>query len=195
MPTSDPAFAQLVSLACHDLRTPLATIFGFARTLAQRGNVDEREGKYLELIDAAAGQMAELLDDLGLVARIESGRHEPMLVEFDTLALAQAAAGRVTEGAVHVQGTGAPATLDPEPVERALAALARAALRHGGLTSVELVVDGTALTIAPVQPGVGPILLGDDLRDLGAAVARRVLEALGASAEAAAERFVVRFPR
>ena len=26
--TDDKRFAQLVSLACHDLRTPLATVFG-----------------------------------------------------------------------------------------------------------------------------------------------------------------------
>ena len=31
--TDDNAFARLVSLACHDLRTPLATVHGFATTL------------------------------------------------------------------------------------------------------------------------------------------------------------------
>ena len=33
--TEDSEFARLVSLACHDLRTPLATVNGFARTLTR----------------------------------------------------------------------------------------------------------------------------------------------------------------
>ena len=35
--TDDPDFARLVSLACHDLRTPLATVHGFATTLSRGG--------------------------------------------------------------------------------------------------------------------------------------------------------------
>jgi len=35
--TDDNQFARLVMLACHDLRTPLATVHGFAHTLARLG--------------------------------------------------------------------------------------------------------------------------------------------------------------
>ena len=31
--TEDASFPRLVSLACHDVRTPLATVFGFARMI------------------------------------------------------------------------------------------------------------------------------------------------------------------
>ena len=34
-------FPRLVSLACHDLRTPLATVFGFARTLVRMEGLGE----------------------------------------------------------------------------------------------------------------------------------------------------------
>ena len=39
---SQSIFAQLVSLACHDLRTPLATATGFAHTLQRLDSLDAR---------------------------------------------------------------------------------------------------------------------------------------------------------
>ena len=47
-------FARLVSLACHDLRTPLATVNGFAKTLTRGGTLGERESHFVDLIEAAA---------------------------------------------------------------------------------------------------------------------------------------------
>jgi signal transduction histidine kinase len=66
-------FAELVSLACHDLRTPLATVHGFARTLRRIDGVGETALRYAEMIAAASGQLAELIETLALVARIEAG--------------------------------------------------------------------------------------------------------------------------
>src|SRR5829696_5098963 len=91
----DPAFAQLVSLACHDLRTPLATVNGFARTLTRLEDLDDPLPRYLGMMATAAEQMNELLDDLGLVARIEGARWEQAPSDTDTLALAEGAAKRV----------------------------------------------------------------------------------------------------
>lgn len=195
MSESPSSFGRLVSLACHDLRTPLSTVLGFARTLAERGNPNERERRYLELMEAAAERTVELLDELALAARIESGRWQPGLEQVDTLALARAAAERVEEGEVRVGGEGASALLDREPCERALAALAGAALRHGRLDELELGVEGTTLTLSPVAPDVGTVLLGADLRDLRAAIGTRVLEALGGCLELDAERLLIRLPR
>ena len=39
---TDRFFARFVSLACHDLRTPLATVSGFARTLERLELEDSR---------------------------------------------------------------------------------------------------------------------------------------------------------
>src|SRR5205809_2012297 len=92
-------FARLVSLACHDLRTPLATVNGFAKTLTRSGNLGERESHFVDLIEAAADQMTSLLDQLGVAARIESGRYEPALSQADTFELATSEDERiVTEG-------------------------------------------------------------------------------------------------
>src|SRR5277367_6039267 len=85
---TDSGFPRLVSLACHDLRTPLATIGGFAKTLNRAGELDGSSIHFIELIDAAAEQMTELLELLALAARIEGGRYEPALTTADTLQLA-----------------------------------------------------------------------------------------------------------
>ena len=178
---NDTSFARLVSLACHDLRTPLATVHGFAKTLSGGGGLEPPNDRYVEMIEAASKQIAELLDELSLAARIEGGRYDPVRRDGDTLALAQAAAERLGAERVHVTGEGAAVETDLEAVERGIAALVQAALRHGGFDEVEVVVRGNEIDVTPVTEASAPVVLGEDLRDLGAAVAVRVIERLGGS--------------
>jgi signal transduction histidine kinase len=190
--SDDNAFPRLVSLACHDLRTPLATVHGFATTLARGGGLEPPADRYVEMIDAASAQLAELIEELSLVARIESGRYEPTLREADTLELSRAAAARLGEDRVHVSGSGAVVETDGDAVERGLAALFQSALRHGGLDSVEVEVDGREVRLSPVTPAAAPVVLGDDLRDLGAAVAARLVARLGGSLAVEGETMTIR---
>ena len=187
-------FAGLVALACHDLRTPLATVHGFARTMLRPGTLGEPEARYTEMIAAASMEMAELVDTLALVARIESGRYEPALQPADTLALARSARERLEKGGVEIRGTGAAAAVDPAAAERALAALVDCARRHGGVDVVTITVEAEQLTLSPVPADAAPVILGDDLKDLGAAAARIVVEAFGGSVEHVDESLVVRLP-
>ena len=190
---ADSSFPRLVSLAAHDLRTPLATIHGFAQTLIRMGDLGEPKQKYMEMIDTASRQLAELLEELGTAARIEGGRYDPSLQSVDTLELAHAAAGQLGEERVRVSGDGAEVHVDPEPTERGVAALAQAALRHGGLEQAQVRVDGPTISISPVTPASGPVVLGQDLRDLGAAVAVLLIGAHGGSVDLDAETLFVRF--
>jgi signal transduction histidine kinase len=190
--TDDSDFARLVSLACHDLRTPLATVHGFATTLARGGGLEPPADRYVEMIDAASGQLAELIDELSLASRIASGRYDPTMREADTLELAQAAAARLGEDRVHVTGTGTAFDTDAAAVERGLAALFQSALRHGGLDNVEVEVDGEEIRLSPVTPASAPVVLGEDLRDLGAAVAVRLVRQLGGSVAVNGETVEIR---
>jgi signal transduction histidine kinase len=191
----DTTFPRLVSLAAHDLRTPLATIHGFAQTLVRMGDLGEPKQRYLEMIDEASRQLAELLDELGIAARIEGGRYEPNRQEVDTLELARVASRELGEERVAVSGEGQKVRVDVEATQRGVAALAQAALRHGGLEQVDLRVDGGTLTISPVTAASGPVVLGEDLRDLGAAVAVLVVRALGGSVELDGDALSVRLPQ
>lgn len=174
---SEEPFPRLVALACHDLRTPLATINGFSKTLAAGDELGERPATFVRMIEEAAGQMTVLVDELGLAARIASGRYDPIPLEADTLELA----GGSGDERVAVEGSGAIVETDPLTVGRALAALARAALRFGELDSVTWAVDGRELTLRPVVLAAVQILDGSSPRDLGALVARMAIEALGGS--------------
>jgi signal transduction histidine kinase len=192
--SEENAFPRLVSLACHDLRTPLATIHGFARTLSRGGELEPPADRYVEMIDAASAQLAELLDELSLAARIESGRYDPTLREADTLELAQAAAARLEEGRCRVSGSGASLGTDADAVERGLAAVFQSALRHGGLDSVTVEVDGVEIRLSPVTAASAPVVLGEDLRDLGAAVAALLVARLGGSLSVEGETLTIRLP-
>lgn len=185
MSSQDTSFARLVSLACHDLRTPLATVHGFARTIERTQELDEPLARYLEMITSAAAQMTELLETLSVASRIEDGRFEPVVAEVDTLELARGAAGRV-EGA-SAAGSGATVTTDGERLERALAGFASCAVRHGAAPSVRLRVDARSIGISPVNEPARAVITGADLKDLGAAVAVRIVEALGGSVELAGD--------
>jgi signal transduction histidine kinase len=178
---NDTSFARLVSLACHDVRTPLATVNGFVKTLERTAELEPPADRYVEMIDQASAQMAELLEELSLAARIESDRYDPVLRETDTLELANDARQRLGEDRVRVSGEGAPVTTDVESVSRGVSALIQAALRHGGLDEVDVVVHGSGIAVTPVTESSSRVVLGQDLRDLGAAVAVRVIERLGGS--------------
>jgi len=178
---NDTSFARLVSLACHDVRTPLATVHGFVKTLERTAELDPPADRYVEMIDQASAQMAELLEELSLAARIESDRYEPVLREIDTLELARDAQGRLGEDRVRVSGDGVPVATDVDAVARGVSALIQAALRHGGLDEVDVAVRGPVINVTPVTESSSRVVLAQDLRDLGAAVAVRVIERLGGS--------------
>ena len=187
------SFAQLVSLACHDLRTPLATASGFARTLERLDEIGQPAGRYVEMIGAATDQLAALLDLLGAAARIEADRFEPQPRPTSTRDLADAAAGRIENDRVLVEGDGAQVEADAEWAAIAVSALAEAARRHGGLERITITVDGPQLSIAPIVAGAGAIAMGDELRDFGAAVGVRVLRTSGAVVELDGGSLRVRF--
>ncbi len=189
---NDTSFARLVSLACHDVRTPLATVHGFTTTLARTTELAPPADRYVEMIDAASRQIAELLDELSLAARIEAGRYDPILREAETLALAHAAAGRLGEERVNISGEGAPVETDIDAVDRGVSALIQATLRHGGLDEVDVLVRGKEIDVSGVTDSSARVVLGQDLRDLGAAVAVRVIEVLGGAVSVSGQTLTIR---
>ena len=168
-------------LACHDLRTPLATVHGFAHTLARSEELDETSARYVEMINAAAAQLAELIDELSLGAKIEAGRYDPILASANTIDLAREAADELGTERVTASGDGAEVEVDVAASRRSVASLAQCALRHGGLERVELTARGEELALSPITPASAPVVLGEDLRDLGAAIAVRLIRAQGGS--------------
>jgi signal transduction histidine kinase len=148
--------------------------------------------RYMEIIGEASMQMAELLDELSLAARIESGRYAPVLREVDTLELANGARERLGEDRVTVSGAGGFVSTDADAVGRGISALVQSALRHGGLEEASIVVRGSEIDVAPVTPASAQVVLGEDLRDLGAAVAVRLVAALGGTVSLDGETLTIK---
>jgi hypothetical protein len=80
-----------------------------------------------------------------------------------------------------VEGEGATVSTEVEAVERALRALAVAALRHGPVDRVTWRVRGRELELSPITAAAAPVVAADEVRDLGAVVAWTVIEELGGS--------------
>jgi signal transduction histidine kinase len=185
--------ARLTAVACHDMRTPLATVYGFSRTLAGL-ELGEPAARYVEMIEAASEQVRELLDQLTMVARIETGRFDPPTEEVDLLDLAREAAEPIGDDRVRVSGAGAMVRVPVVETRRALSQLFRAAQRHGGLDSVGVEVDGCELRLGPITRTSEGVLLGSELRELGAASAAALVQALGGELEVENGRLAVRLP-
>lgn len=70
--------SEFISTAAHELRTPLTSILGFTeilRDLAHGGHFDPRqEREFLNIIHDKAETLAQLIDELLDLGRIESGR-------------------------------------------------------------------------------------------------------------------------
>jgi signal transduction histidine kinase len=171
-----------------------ATASGFAHTLQRLDSLEAPADRYVEMIGAASAQLGELLDLLGAVARIESGRFEPRPRPGDSRELVDSAAAGLGEKA-EVDGSGAAVEVDPHWATVALAALGECVRRHGALERVSYTVSGPEVSIGPVANGVGEIALGQDLRDFGAAVAVRVLAEMGAAPRLDGDRLAVRLPQ
>jgi signal transduction histidine kinase len=187
-------FPRLVSLACHDLRTPLATIFGFARTLTRSEALGPPFMEYAEMIEAASDQLGELIDELSLAARILDGRYDPKLEAMPVAELAAAAVERLGEERIDLSGEGAEAMVDAEAAKRSVSALVQCALRHGGLEQINVALEGNRIRVTPITKSSAPVVVGEDLRDLGAAVAVMHVKHLGGSVLVEGDTLTISLP-
>ena len=101
-----------------------------------------------------------------MAARIAGGRYEPLLVEAT-----RSTSRRRADVRVAATGTRRDDQTDAPAVRRSLAALAVAAVRHGGVERVDLDGRGRELELAPVNAAAAPVVAGEELRDLGSIVA------------------------
>jgi len=65
---------EFLSTAAHELRTPLTSLLGFSEILLTRQLAEERRESFLTLINKQAGHLAQVIDDLLDVSRLEAGR-------------------------------------------------------------------------------------------------------------------------
>ncbi len=64
--------SEFLSTAAHELRTPMASILGFAELLVTRDYPPEKQRHFIEVIHRQSGQLVGLLNELLDLARIEA---------------------------------------------------------------------------------------------------------------------------
>ena len=70
----DQMKTDLMSMVTHEIRTPLATVRGFAQILLKGGIPAEKNGEFLGIINRQANRLVSLVNDFLDISRIESGR-------------------------------------------------------------------------------------------------------------------------
>lgn len=92
---------DFLSIASHELKTPLTSLRGYTQLLHQRllgiGPTDERVLRYLTTIDNQTRRVAELVDTLLDVSRLDAGRLQLRRDLFDLIALVREAATQIGE--------------------------------------------------------------------------------------------------
>jgi signal transduction histidine kinase len=199
-------FPRVMSLAVHELRTPVTVVSGYLRMLLreQGGPISDKQRKMLEEAERSCARIGALVAELSELGKLEANELALSRQEFDLAALLAELASRMHEGddrgvELRLQAhEPLGITGDRARLSAALGALIHSALRERGepgVIAVEAVASGGDggrwAVVAIGEESVVPALLEvspgttaafDEWRGgLGMAipVARRVIEAHG----------------
>lgn len=205
MPADPNLFPRAMSLAVHELRTPVTVVAGYLRMLLreQAGPISDKQKKMLEEADRSCARITALVSELSELGKLEGGELKISGPAFDLSALISELAGGMHEGEdrgirLETRGIDRPVIVagDRPRLATALRALIHAALRERadpGVIVVEcstssdhnemwaVVAIGAEADVPPLA-AVSPRPEFDEWRGgLGMAlpVGRRVIEAHG----------------
>ena len=140
---------RFLSLAGHELKTPLTSIKGFAYSLSRRMEKGEAvDPKAVEILERQAERLHGLLEEMLEVSRLEMQRFVLHRESCDLGELVESALRSVrrlgVEGEIAVDRSGAlPLSADRERLERAICALILRARSFGDPLAVRAAPNGT----------------------------------------------------
>lgn len=165
----DERRGEFISLAAHQLRTPLAAIKGYASMLLEQffGHLGEKTRSTLEKVSFSTNQLIEMVDDLLNLSQIEAGRTKYDFVKgnlADTVKKVTAEfSAPAREKGITLEFSardGAPSILsfDQEKMREAVGNLLDNALKYtpqGGKVEVALAEHDGALQLRVKDSGMG----------------------------------------
>lgn len=155
---------ELVAFVSHELRTPLTAIVGLAQELRDRPQsfTELESAELISLIAEQGGDLANIVDDLLVVARTENGTlalHEEsfdLRAELDALAAGFTRSGRFTTMAVDIAPQAERAFGDVMRVRQIVRNLITNAERYGGPRMwISALPQGHHVRVAVVDDGDG----------------------------------------
>jgi signal transduction histidine kinase len=160
--------SEFLANMSHELRTPLNAIIGFSEVLGERmfGELNEKQEEYLKDIHASGQHLLSLINDILDLSKIEAGRMELELTDFDlptaidnALTLVRERAGRrgialhqvADEGLGQIRG-------DERKLRQVLLNLLSNAIKftpEGGRIDVRAVLGDGVVEVSVTDTGVG----------------------------------------
>jgi len=152
----------------HELRTPLNAIIGFSEALKEEmfGELNPKQAEYVDDIHSSGRHLLSLINDILDLTKVESGRMELDLSEFDlahtlqnvmTLIRERAQRGKLALELV-LPPSLAPIVADERKVKQIALNLVTNAVkftRPGGKVTIEVTQDPNETTIAVTDTGIG----------------------------------------
>src|SRR5438132_13669809 len=139
---------RFLSLAAHELKTPLTSIKGFAYSLSRRMEKGESaDPRTVQILERQAERLHGLLEEMLEVSRLEMHRfvlhQEPCELGELVDAALRAVRRLAGEGEVELQmAEQLPLNADRERIERTVGAMVLRARNHGSPVAVRLARDG-----------------------------------------------------
>lgn len=162
---------QFLMSVGHDLRTPLTTISGYVEVL-EEGDVESAEiNRIAGVLDRETGRLKRLIEDLMLLARLESHEFSIRQESVDVIAhlgeTVEAHRMRATTAQIDLEFVptgGGMVMIDPDRLDQVVGNLIENALRYtpeNGTVTVLLDVSESAVRLAVSDTGTG--IAVDDL--------------------------------
>ncbi len=106
--------SEFLANMSHELRTPLNAIIGFSEALDARmfGELNDKQAEYIRDIHSSGRHLLSLINDILDLSKVEAGRMELALSEFDATQALEAAMALVRERAAR---QGIRLALEPAP--------------------------------------------------------------------------------
>lgn len=159
---------EFLSIAAHELKTPLAGLLGFAQTILRQhekqGSIDpERLSRALHVIVQQASKLSMLVSQLLDISRIEGGRLTLERQQVDLARLVKDVAAAVTLSTTqHELVVEAPpqaeAFVDPLRIEQVVTNLIDNAIRYspeGGLVEIGVAPEDDGVEVTVRDHGIG----------------------------------------
>lgn len=169
MASSPELLPRVLSLAVHELRTPVTVVGGYLRMLLreQAGPLNDKQRKMLEEAERSCGRLGALVSEMSDFGKLESGDLTFAQLDIDVASLLAELASRMHEGEdrdvrLELRGTDQPLVIsgDRTRLAAALTALMHSALRERGEPGVIV----TQCSTVTGQDGIryALVAIGDD---------------------------------
>jgi two-component system sensor histidine kinase BarA len=164
--TANQLKGDFLATMSHELRTPLQSIIGFSELLTAGTGLSEKQRKWLQNVHGSGKHLLNLLNDVLELAKIEAGKMQVRVEEFDFRDLCEGVLNLFRQQAESkklalesdIESEAATLRQDPQKLRQILLNLLSNAIKftpEGGRIQLSAQRQGTELVIEVADTGIG----------------------------------------